>query len=606
MEAQSAIGVQWQTAPTQAFSGRHQYYPDGRLNLVDSCLKDKDATAIVFANDTDPTALQTWTTRQLETLVHRVAYQIHASVPPGTRIGVCLPLTPEAIAVYLGIIQAGCVVVSIADSFSSTEISTRCQISQAALVITQDVILRPGRALPLYGRVIEALDMMTPRNEEKKESDEFAMDGSKIPVIVLPSALHAGDYATDLPASNLHESIQLRTIDKSWDDFLEGAVPEFESIIVDSMAPSNILFSSGTTGTPKAIVWSHATPIKCAVDGYFHQDLGPNDVVCWPTSLGWMMGSWLISQRMLGSTIALYQGLPHTPSFAKFVETAEVTMLGVIPSLVQTWFDRDTTADADWSKISRFSSTGEASDPRVYHWLMSRVPGYAPVIEYCGGTEIGGSFLSSVLNLPNVPSHFNTPVLGSDLRLLQDDKVMEESRYNHGDCNPSVVRGELVLVPPCVGWSTTLLNRDHDVCYYSGMPTYNGTVLRRHGDEFELRDGRYFRALGRCDDAMNLGGIKVSSVELERVCNTTCGVSETAAIAIGQPSKLVVYTVSSTEEEQDTTVLRTAMQKAIKQQLNPLFQIKDVVVIAKLPRTASNKVMRRLLRDDYLQCTDKQ
>lgn len=639
MQAQQAVGIQWSTPPTQAFASRSSYFPGGRLNIVDSCLQDDSAIAICFANDSDPTNIQHWTTAELRSRVQQVAQQLSQLVvvdgsqtqPP--RIAVCLPLTPEAIAVYLGIVQMGGVVVSIADSFSSTEIATRCQIAQAQMVITQDVIVRDGggKVIPLYGRVVEALDSIVPAvkrstGEEKKEdigetvgSTSANMDGSKIPVVVLPAALHVGEYnlSREPSKTELHQSIQLRSIDQTWTQFLDGSSSEtahFESVLVDSMEPCNILFSSGTTGTPKAIVWSHTTPIKCAVDGYFHQNLGPKDVVCWPTSLGWMMGSWLISQRILGSTIALYQGLPHTTHFATFVATAGVTMLGVIPSLVQTWMDRN-TPQADWSRISRFSSTGEASDPRVYHWLMSRVPGYAPVIEYCGGTEIGGSFLSSVMDLPNVPSHFNTPVLGSDLRLMQEDgHVLEESRYgqpNNTSAVESAVRGELVLLPPSIGWSTTLLNRDHDTCYYGGMPTYEGTELRRHGDEFELvGGGRYFRALGRCDDAMNLGGIKVSSVELERVCNTV--VCETAAIAIGQPSKLVVYAVLAADDARRqldasdrTTVLRTAMQKAIKQQLNPLFMIRDVVVLEKLPRTASNKVMRRLLRDDYVQRMEK-
>lgn len=174
----------------------------------------------------------------------------------------------------------------------------------------------------------------------------------------------------------------------------------------------------------------------------------------------------------------------------------------------------------------------------------------------------------------------------------------------------------------------------------------DGRVMRRHGDEIEIirssahYDGYgsntddattsachpYLRALGRCDDTMNIGGIKVGSVEIERVCNLCPGVKETAAIAIsgprGGPSKLVIYTVlsssssssaaaassSSSEtrsegkarEGEDTATLRIEMQKLIKGKLNPLFTISDVVVTVLLPRTASNKVMRRVLRDSYI------
>jgi acetyl-CoA synthetase len=105
---------------------------------------------------------------------------------------------------------------------------------------------------------------------------------------------------------------------------------------------------------------------------------------------------------------------------------------------------------------------------------------------------------------------------------------------------------------------------------------------------------------------MNLGGIKVSSVEIERVCNLVEGVNETAAIAVnpegGGPSVLVVYVVlkPGTPTTPDTAVLKVALQASIKTKLNPLFHISDVVLSTQLPRTASNKIMRRVLRDQYV------
>jgi acetyl-CoA synthetase len=267
-------------------------------------------------------------------------------------------------------------------------------------------------------------------------------------------------------------------------------------------------------------------------------------------------------------------------------------MLGVVPSMVKAWQASNATAGCDWSNIRRFSSTGEASDPQNMLWLMSRAH-YAPVIEYCGGTEIAGSFLSSTVVQPNVPSMFSTPVLGSNLMIM--DENGEKTR-----------QGEIALIPPALGLSTRLLNRDHHECYYDGMPTGpDGATLRRHGDEVEaVSDGvsTYYRAHGRCDDTMNLGGIKVSSIEIERVCNTTTGVHETAAVALnpplGGPSFLVLFVVLKPGYE-ETATLKSELQYSIKTLLNPLFHVTDVVVVDSLPRTASNKIMRRILRDQY-------
>ena len=279
--------------------------------------------------------------------------------------------------------------------------------------------------------------------------------------------------------------------------------------------------------------------------------------------------------------------------------------------------------------MRRFSSTGEASQPLNMLWLMSRVPGYAPVIEYCGGTEIGGSYLSSTMVQPNVPSMFATPVLGSGITLLSGagEELDVPTPETAGEWSASV-SGEIALIPPALGLSTQLLNKDHFNVYYKDMPpSKEGKVLRRHGDEIQLviahahirgmteremsilsAHSAYYRALGRCDDTMNIGGIKISSVEIERVCNTTVGVHETAAIAFapptGGPSLLVIYTVLSPGVTKDSpdelTELKKQLQNSIKTKLNPLFHIYDIQISSSLPRTASNKVMRRVLRDEYV------
>ena len=188
------------------------------------------------------------------------------------------------------------------------------------------------------------------------------------------------------------------------------------------------------------------------------------------------MGPWVLFQLINGATLALFNGITSTKEFCKFVEQAKVNMLGVVPSLVKSWRALQGPWVYDWSRVGRFSSTGEASDPATMHWLMSRVPGYAPAIEYCGGTEIGGSFLSSTVVQSNAPSMFSSPVLGSQIFILDDT----------GSLVTGVGSGEVVLVPPTLGYSTRLLNRDHYECYYEGMQKGpGGEVLRRHGDEIE-------------------------------------------------------------------------------------------------------------------------
>jgi acetyl-CoA synthetase len=215
--------------------------------------------------------------------------------------------------------------------------------------------------------------------------------------------------------------------------------------------------------------------------------------------------------------------------------------------------------------------------------------GNVPVIEYCGGTEIGGGYVTSTVLDPCVPSLFSTPALGIDLVLVDEGRP--------GDS------GEVFLVPPSMGLSTELLNRDHNEVYYDGVPDV-GRPLRRHGDHMERTHEGYYRALGRIDDTMNLGGVKVSSADLERAIGDIAGITECAAVSVppsgGGPEHLVVFAVALPGVELDLDDLRYQMQQAIRTRLNPLFKVHEVIAIPALPRTASNKVMRRSLRSTYV------
>ena len=535
-----------------------QWLPGAKLNIVDSCFQPTECTIAVVVGREGTDELVTHTYGEFEALANRVANGLagHGFVR-GDAIALYMPMNFECVAAYLGIIRAGCAVVSIADSFAPPEVRKRLEISNATGIITVESFSRGGRLIPLYRKVCEA---GAPRT------------------IVIPETSGA--------ASDLREG------DLLWLDFLAPS-ENFESVAAKPTATTNILFSSGTTGDPKAIPWTHLTPLKCAMDGRFHQDIHPGDVVAWPTNIGWMMGPWLIYATLINrACIALYEGLPSGPGFADFVRRAGVTMLGVVPSLVRAWRDSGACKEADWSGIRVFSSTGEPSNRHDYLWLMSRTGYRAPVIEYCGGTEIGGGHLTGTVVQPASPSTFSTPALGLDLVVLDANGVPVAENEE----------GEVFLVPPSIGLSQTLLNRDHDVIYYHDCPKGpNGEALRRHGDQVSRLPGGYYRAQGRADDTMNLGGIKVSSLELERVMEHHPRVFEAAAVAV-QPDgegaeRLVVFVVPS--DAVDRAGLRLELGAMLAKELNPLFKIHDLVIVETLPRTASNKLMRRELRRQY-------
>jgi acetyl-CoA synthetase len=527
------------------------WLPNATLNIVDSCFQNNDdSIAIIFQEEGK--TIQQITQKELENLVNQIANSLRQlGIKKGDSIAIDMPMTLEAVAIYLAGIKAGNPIVTIADSFTPNEIAVRLKIAQPKVVFTQDFIHRAGKKLPLLDKVIEA-------------------GAENIVVIKTVSEPNNQKQTTN------------------WTDFLQDN-KHFDSVIQTPEEVITILFSSGTTGEPKAIPWNHTTPIKGALDGYYHHDIHKNDVVCWPTNLGWMMGPWLVFASLINkASMALYYGAPIGREFGEFVSNAKVTMLGLVPSIVKHWKNSQCMEGLDWNSIKCFSSTGEVSNPEEYKYLSALADG-KPIIEYCGGTEIGGGYVTSTLVQDNVPSVFTSQALGTEFILLDEDN------------NPSE-EGELFLIPPILGLSNTLLNRNHHQVYFEGTPTYKGKVLRRHGDRLVTLKNNYYRAQGRTDDAMNLGGIKVSSIQIEEVINKLDFIKESAAVAIspkgGGPSVLVVYYVENSNDYTKEERLKHA-QNSIRKQLNPLFKVSNLIKKEVLPRTASGKVMRKNLRKEY-------
>ncbi|KAK4844856.1 hypothetical protein QYF36_025159 [Acer negundo] len=553
-----------------------QWLPGGSVNPAKNCLsmnskRGLDDIVIRWRDEgDDDVPVNRMTLKELRKEVWLVAYAFDTlGLDRGSAIAIDMPMNVNSVVIYLAIVLAGYIVVSIADSFAAVEISTRLKISDAKAIFTQDLIIRGDKSIPLYSRIKDAQAPMA---------------------IVIPAR---GTFSMDL-----------RDGDIFWHDFLERArnfrEDEFVAVEKPVEAFTNILFSSGTTGEPKAIPWTNASPFKAAADAWCHMDIRGGDVVSWPTNLGWMMGPWLVYASLLnGASMALYNGSPLGSGFAKFVQDAKVTMLGVIPSIVRTWKSTNCVAGYDWSAIRCFGSTGEASNVDEYLWLMGRAL-YKPVIEYCGGTEIGGGFVTGSFLQAQSLAAFSTPAMGCKLFILGDDGCPIPQNV------PGM--GELALSPFMFGASSTLLNANHYDVYFRGMPSWNGQILRRHGDVFEITSRGFYRAHGRADDTMNIGGIKVSSVEIERICNAVdSSVLETAAIGVpppeGGPERLVIAVVfkDSHTIPSDLNQLMVSFNSAVQKKLNPLFRVTHIVPLPSLPRTATNKVMRRVLRQQIAQ-----
>jgi acetyl-CoA synthetase len=228
-------------------------------------------------------------------------------------------------------------------------------------------------------------------------------------------------------------------------------------------------------------------------------------------------------------------------------------------------------------------------------YLMA-LAGYKPILEYCGGTEVGGGYITGTMVQPAAPSAFSTAALGLDFVILDEGRPAD--------------RGEVFLVPPSIGLSNDLLNYDHAREYYAGVPSGpHGERLRRHGDQLERLGGGYYRHRGRIDDTVNIFGVKSSAEEIRSVLAHEL-VYDAKPVAVdledsGQ-HRLVIYAVprdpAMVGNAEVRARLRKDFQRAIKERLNPLLaHVHDVVLVSELPQAGPGKTKTMAeLRRDYL------
>jgi len=560
------LGIVFRTAPAAVLDASSEptaptWLLGASMNIAESCFRTETRPAVLSASEEAP-ELRWLTYGQLRRLCARVANGLGSlNVKRGERVAIYMPMTPESVAIYLGVILAGRTVVGIADSSAPPEFEKRARIGDVKLVFTIDAYRRGGKDLAIYEKVVRA----------------------------------GGPPSVVLPREGQDRAELRRDGDRQWQDFL-GIRTTYDAVPCAPSAVTNVLFSSGTTKDPKAIPWTHVTPIKCAADAHLHHDVHPTDVLAWPTSFGWMMGPWLTYASLVnGASMALYVGDPQQRAFGTFVRDAGVTILGVVPKLVRSWKETKAMEGLDWSRIRLFSSTAEPSSPEEMLYLMF-LAGYRPIVEYCGGTEVGGGYLTGTVVQPCAPGTFTTPAMGLDLVILDDGRLAD--------------LGEVFLVPPSIGLSNEILNYDNAQEYYAGLPKGpGGELLRRHGDRIERLPGGYYRHHGRVDDVINIHGVKTSAEEIRgAIANESVVDAKPVAVDVDGTGQhvLVVYAVPRDPQALDSTDLRVrlreAFEDAIRERLNPLLaHVHDVVLVPELPQAGPGKTRTmRELQADYL------
>jgi acetyl-CoA synthetase len=548
-----------------------RFWVGGRLNLAHNAVtrwarRAPERIAVVWEGDDGAT--REWTYAELERETAYAASVLHGlGVRRGDSVGLCLPMIPETVSLFLACAWLGAIVVPLFSGYGAGAIVSRLHDCDAKVLVIVDGFRRRGAIVRM-----------------KAVADEAAAQLPSLQhILVVP---RIGETSTALqPERDIR-------FDPMPDDFSTGP----HVVDTEADAPFMIIYTSGTTGRPKGTVHVHGGfPVKATQDMAHCFDVGEQDRLLWFTDIGWMMGPWAICGALsIGATLVLFDGVPDHPGPDRLwsvVERHRVTVLGIAPTVIRALMRSgdEPVAAHDLSSLRVLGSTGEPWNTAPWLWYQQKIGGgRLPVINYSGGTEISGGILAGNMLTPLQPGAFAGPCPG-----MAADVVDEDGRSVRGRV------GELVIRAPWPGMTQGFW-RDPDrylETYWSRWPD-----VWVHGDWVEVDADGLWYVRGRSDDTIKIAGKRLGPAEVESALVGHSAVAEAAAIGVPDPLKgeaLVVFVVLKPGVT-DSPELRAALSRRVADDMGKALAPHAVEIVSELPKTRNAKVLRRVVRSVYL------
>jgi acetyl-CoA synthetase len=540
-----------------------RWFTGGRINAATLCAHrhahgpHANKPAVVYEGDAGQHRSLTYA--ELDTEVRRFAANLTAlGVGRGDRVVLFLPVTPEATVAFLACAMIGAISVPAFTGYGADALAARVRDSGAAVVVTADGTTRRGKTLPL-----------------KQTLDEALNSGAAVDhVVVVRHLAHGVDMC--------------KGRDVYWDE-LDPTPAPVGTAPTESNDPLTIVYTSGTTGKPKGIVHSHAgLLVKTAVDFGYGFDIHSDDVIAWIADMGWALGPLLILGGLQhGATIVMTEGVPDYPTANRLWDIAgrnHVTLQGIAPTAARAVMAAGGSELAGIDSVRAFASTGEAWDEPTWRWLFHEVgDSRRPIVNFSGGTEIGGGMLISYPFLPMDPAGFNGPLLGMDVAVFDPDG------------RPVTVEvGELTVLNTWPGMTHAFF-RDRDRYLDTYWRHWNDVWL--HGDLASVDQCGTWRVHGRSDDTIKVSGRRVGPAEIEAALLKDRTIAEAAAIGAPNPQRgqhVVAFVVLRADAVEHEHLTATAVQN-VGRSFAPVLH-----VVPTLPKTKNGKIMRRAIRSRYL------
>jgi propionyl-CoA synthetase len=488
-------------------------------------------------------------------------------VEKGDRVLLYMPMIPEAVMAMLATARLGAIHTVVFGGFAAKELAKRIVDAEPKVIVSATCGLEPGKVIAYKPLLDEAL----------KEAGSDART-----IIVKRPECHAG-------------LIEGRDFD--WHTEMENAVP-CDYVPVNATDPLYILYTSGTTGTPKGIVrdnGGHMVAMHWSMKNVY--DMDPGDVYWAASDIGWVVGhSYIVYAPLIkGCTTILYEGKPvGTPdagAFWRVIADHKVNALFVAPTAIRAIKRDDPKAKLlnkyDLTNFKTLFLAGERADPDTVKWAEEILK--VPVIDHWWQTETAWSICANFMGIEQLPVKYGStslPSPGYDVRIFNDEG--EELGSNE--------LGNIVIKEPLPPGGMLGVWNDNERCiktYFSEYPGYYLTGDAGHKDE----DG-YLYIMGRTDDVINVAGHRLSTGSMEEVLSNLDEVAECAVVGVtdelkGQtPYGFIVLKSGVIRSNED--IVKEAIA-SVRLEIGAVASFRNVVVVQRLPKTRSGKILRRVM-----------
>ena len=537
-----------------------EWFPGTRLSYAEHIFRDRDDAELAIQHQAEGGELGLITWGELRARVAAFAEGLRRlGVEPGDRVCAYLPNSPEAIVGFLASASIGAVWSSCSPDFGARSVVDRFAQIEPKVLLAVDGY-RYG------GREFDRMDIVTGL-EREMPSVEHTVLARYLDPGADPARLARGVAWSDVEGS--------------------GAGAELRFQRVDFDHPLWVLYSSGTTGLPKAIVQGHGgILLEHLKKMHLHLDAREGDRVFWFTTTGWMMWNFLTSVLLTRASIVLYDGNPGHPDMGALWDLAErtrMTCFGTSASYIAACMKDgvEPGAGRDLSALRAVGSTGSPLAPEGFQWIYDHVGANTWLFSTSGGTDVCTAFVGGVPTLPVYRGELQARALGCAVEAWDED----------GNALTDEV-GELVLTEPLPSMPICLWN-DPDGSRYraSYFEMYPGTW--RHGDWIEITSRGTAVIYGRSDSTINRGGIRMGTSEIYRAVLALDEITDALVVDVPRPGTegwMPLFVVLREGAELDQELVGRIAAK-VRSDCSPRHVPNEVFRVAEVPRTLSGKVL---------------